>query len=198
MSFPAGFSFNGGNGDGVLSADDAAFAKFKLLVTNADGSTSVKTLAELGITQINLTAGATNIELSDGFVIAGQTTFTRADGTTGTVGDMKLAASDMGYRVEQVESVDGAGARTLIATAYESDGSKAYEIHSVTSADGFSITNRYDDNGDGVTNWIQSIVTVVGSDGSRTQTESNFAGNDMASAVLRSRTQTTTSADGTP
>ncbi|WP_041769204.1 DUF4214 domain-containing protein [Pseudovibrio sp. FO-BEG1] len=184
------------NGDGVLSADDAAFAKFKLLVTNPDGSTSVKTLTELGITQINLTADATNIELSDGSVIAGQTTFTRADGTTGTVGDMKLAASDMGYRVEQVESVDGSGARTLIATAYESDGSKAYEIHSVTSADGLSITNRYDDNGDGVTNRIQSIVTVVGSDGSRTQTESNFAGSDMASAVLRSRTQTTTSADG--
>ncbi|WP_245008838.1 calcium-binding protein [Pseudovibrio brasiliensis] len=184
------------NGDGVLSAEDAAFAKFKLLVTNPDGSTSVKTLTELGITQINLTADATNIELSDGSVIAGQTTFTRADGTTGTVGDMKLAASDMGYRVDQVESVDGAGARTLIATAYESDGSKAYEIHSLTSADGLVLTNRYDDNGDGVTNRIQSIVTVVGSDGSRTQTESNFAGSDMASAVLRSRTQTTTSADG--
>ncbi|KZK97222.1 Bifunctional hemolysin/adenylate cyclase precursor [Pseudovibrio sp. Ad5] len=184
------------NGDGVLSAEDAAFAKFKLLVTNADGSTSVKTLTELGITQINLTADATNIELSDGSVIAGQTTFTWSDGTTGTVGDMKLAASDMGYRVEQVESIDGAGARTLIATAYESDGSKAYEIHSVTDADGLVLTNRYDDNGDGVTNRIQSIVTVVGSDGSRTQTESNFAGSDIASAVLRSRIQTTTSADG--
>ncbi|WP_063291633.1 DUF4214 domain-containing protein, partial [Pseudovibrio sp. Ad5] len=184
------------NGDGVLSAEDAAFAKFKLLVTNADGSTSVKTLTELGITQINLTADASNIELSDGSVIAGQTTFTWSDGTTGTVGDMKLAASDMGYRVEQMESVDGAGARTLIATAYESDGSKAYEIHSVTSADGLVLTNRYDDNGDGVTNRIQSIVTVVGSDGSRTQTESNFAGSDIASAVLRSRIQTTTSADG--
>ncbi|WP_057461214.1 FG-GAP-like repeat-containing protein [Pseudovibrio sp. POLY-S9] len=184
------------NGDGVLSAEDAAFAKFKLLVTNPDGSTSVKTLTELGITQINLTADASNIELSDGSVIAGQSTFTWSDGTTGTVGDMKLAASDMGYRVEQVESVDGAGARTLIATAYETDGSKAFEIHSVTSADGLVLTNRYDDNGDGVTNRIQSIVTVVGSDGSRTQTESNFAGSDMASAVLRSRTQTTTSADG--
>ncbi|WP_208860676.1 DUF4214 domain-containing protein, partial [Pseudovibrio ascidiaceicola] len=184
------------NGDGVLSAEDAGFAKFKLLVTNADGSTSVKTLTELGITQINLTADATNIELSDGSVIAGQTTFTRADGTTGTVGDMKLAAESQGYRVEQVESIDGAGARTLITTAYESDGSKAYEIHSVTSADGLVLTNRYDDNGDGVTNRIQTIVTVVGSDSSRTQTESNFAGSDIASAVLRSRIQTTTSADG--
>ncbi|WP_208979658.1 DUF4214 domain-containing protein, partial [Pseudovibrio axinellae] len=184
------------NGDGVLSAEDEAFAQFKVLVTNADGSTSVKTLSELGITEINLTADASNIELSDGSVIAGQTTFTRADGTTGTVGDMKLAAESQGYRVEQVEGIDGAGARTLITTAYESDGSKAYEIHSVTSADGLVLTNRYDDNGDGVTNRIQSIVTVVGSDGSRTQTESNFAGSDMASAVLRSRIQTTTSADG--
>ena len=76
------------NGDGKLSAADAEFAKFKVLVTNADGSTTVKTLAELGITEINLTANAVNIALPDGSVITGQTTFTRGDGTTG----MQLAA----------------------------------------------------------------------------------------------------------
>ncbi|MES0872388.1 DUF4214 domain-containing protein, partial [Pseudovibrio sp. SCP19] len=184
------------NGDGVLSADDAAFAKFKLLVTNPDGSTSVKTLTELGITQINLTADATNIELSDGSVITGQTTFTRADGSTGTVGDMRLAAEDQGYRVEQFESVDGAGTRSLTATAYTASGAKAYEIVSQTSSDGLSISNRYDDNGDGVTDRIQTLVTVIESDGSRTQTESNFAGSDMASAVLQARIVTTFSADG--
>lgn len=38
------------NGDGVLNDSDAAFADFKLMVTNADGSTSVMTLTEAGIT----------------------------------------------------------------------------------------------------------------------------------------------------
>jgi hypothetical protein len=41
------------NGDGKLTAADAAFAQFKVLVPNADGSTTVMTLAQLGITEIN-------------------------------------------------------------------------------------------------------------------------------------------------
>jgi hypothetical protein len=54
------------NGDSVLDAGDTDFAKFKVMVTLADGSTVSKTLAELGITEIDLTADASRIELSDG------------------------------------------------------------------------------------------------------------------------------------
>jgi hypothetical protein len=54
------------NGDGKLSAADTEFAKFKVLVTNADGSTTVMTLAALGITEINLTANAVNVGMPDG------------------------------------------------------------------------------------------------------------------------------------
>jgi hypothetical protein len=86
------------NGDGKLTAADADFAKFKVLVTNADGSTTVMTLAQLGITEINLTANAVNIELPDGTVITGQTTFTRSNGTTGTVANTTLTADAVGYR----------------------------------------------------------------------------------------------------
>jgi hypothetical protein len=78
------------NGDGKLTAADAAFAQFKVLVTNADGSTTAQTLAQLGIIEINLTADATRIVLPDGSVITGQTTFTRASGTTGTVANTTL------------------------------------------------------------------------------------------------------------
>jgi hypothetical protein len=74
-----------------LTAADAEFAKFKVLVTNADGSTTVMTLAQLGITAINLTADATNIVLPDGSVNTGQTVFTRANGTTGTVANTGYA-----------------------------------------------------------------------------------------------------------
>ncbi|MEM5585968.1 calcium-binding protein [Roseibium sp. AS2] len=183
------------NGDGVLNAGDADFGKFKVLVTNADGSTTSKTLAELGITEIDLTADASQIELSDGSVITGKTTFTRSDGTTGTVGDMLLASEAEGHRVTQVESIDGTGARTVTITAYATDGGKAYEIHSVTSADGLSIVTRYDDDGDGTVDRIQTIETVVNGDGSRTETESNLSGSDQASAILTSREVTTKSAD---
>lgn len=67
---------------------DESYATFA--VTNADGSTSVKTLAQLGITEINLRADVTHITLPDGSVITGQTTFTKGDGTTGTVANTSL------------------------------------------------------------------------------------------------------------
>jgi hypothetical protein len=66
------------NGDGKLTGLDTEFAKFKVLVTNADGTTTVQTLTQLGITEINLTADTTHIELPDGSLITGQTTFTQA------------------------------------------------------------------------------------------------------------------------
>lgn len=46
------------NGDGKLTSADAAFAQFKMLVANADGSTMVKMLTQLGITEISLTEDA--------------------------------------------------------------------------------------------------------------------------------------------
>jgi hypothetical protein len=48
-------------GDGVFDAADTEFANFKILVTNADGSTTAQTLAQLNIASIDLTADATNI-----------------------------------------------------------------------------------------------------------------------------------------
>ena len=80
------------NGDGKLISADAAFARFKVLVTNADGPATVRTLAQLGITEINLTEDATRIELADGSVIEGQTTYKKSDGTTGTVARTALMA----------------------------------------------------------------------------------------------------------
>ena len=92
------------NGDGKLNSADADFAKFKVLVTKADGSTEVKTLADLNITEIDLTGDATQIELPDGSLITGQTTFKRGDGTTGTVADATLASEAVCYRVDEVVS----------------------------------------------------------------------------------------------
>ena len=136
--------------DGVLDASDAEFANFKVLVTDTDGSTEAKTLAQLNITSINLTADATHIELPDGSMITGQTTFTYTDGSTGKVATATLMAEAQGYRVEQIVSVDGSGTRTVETTAYAASGDVAYALTSVTTADGSSITNTWDFNGDEV------------------------------------------------
>ncbi len=50
--------------------------------------------------------------------------------------------------------------------------------------------------GDAVTDRLQTVMTVVNGDGSRTETLVNKLGNSAASAVLANRTVTTTSADG--
>ncbi|WP_298922493.1 DUF4214 domain-containing protein, partial [uncultured Roseobacter sp.] len=184
------------NDDGVLDASDARFADFKVLVTNADGSTESKTLAELGITSINLTADTTRIELPDGSMITGQTTFTRADGSTGTVANATLVAEAQGYRVEQDESTLANGDRQVINTAYAANGDVAYVITSVTSPDGASVTNSYDDNGDGVVDRLQVITTVADGSGNKTETAVNKAGSNAATAFLVNRVVTTTSADG--
>jgi len=58
--------------DGSLDAGDTGFSSFKLMVTNADGTTSVETLAQAGIASINLTADQTQQSLPDGSSIDGE------------------------------------------------------------------------------------------------------------------------------
>ena len=60
------------NGDGKLTSADAEFAKFKVLVTKADGGSEVKTLAQLNITEIDLGGDATRTLLPNGSMITGQ------------------------------------------------------------------------------------------------------------------------------
>jgi hypothetical protein len=73
---------------------DARWSSFRIVVSNADGTTSIKTLAEQGavaggqpkrrkktfIQSINLAADETRIVLPDGSTITGQTTFARGNG----------------------------------------------------------------------------------------------------------------------
>ena len=183
------------NGDGKLTAADTDFAKFKVMVTNANGTTTVQTLTQLGITEINLTADTTQITLPDGSQITGQTTFTRGNGTTGTVANTTLISEAEGHRVVQTTSTDGNGNAVVVSTGYGAGGAVAFVITSVTSPTGALVTNSYDTNGDGVTDRIQTVTTVVNGNGSRTETLINKAGALAATAVLLDRTVTTTSAD---
>ena len=84
------------NDDGMVSALDAGWSKLKIWVdANMDAASSdgeVKTLEEMGITSIGLQrtlTGADGSITSDSFASA-TSTFTRADGTTGTSYDVTL------------------------------------------------------------------------------------------------------------
>jgi hypothetical protein len=137
------------NHDGKLNAGDLHWDDFRIMVTNADGTTSLKTLAELGIALIELTSDNKGATLEDGSRIIGQAAFTRTDGTTGQAADVLLLSESQGYAL-----------RTAIAH----------------NADGLSKTISTDADGDGVIDLIQTDVTVVNAGGGRTQTLTNQNG----------------------
>jgi Ca2+-binding RTX toxin-like protein len=84
------------NNDGVLNANDARFSELKVWVdANGNGTTEageLKTLAEVGISEINLRGR--NIDgtakVGDNVLIS-TSTFTRTNGTIGTLGNAALA-----------------------------------------------------------------------------------------------------------
>jgi len=187
------------NGDGKLDwsdldeNDEPILANFKVLETNADGSFTARTLDvdDLNITSIDLTADATNIELPDGSVITGQTTFTMGDDEY-TLADTTLVSEVASYRIEESDPTIVDGVRTHTQTGYGADGTIIFVIESKTAIDGSSVTNSYDDNGDGVVDRVQTIVTVTNGDGSKTRTVTNKTGSDFATGVLDNRTETIT------
>ncbi len=183
------------NGDGKLTAADDGWANFKVMVTQADGSLVAQTLDDLNIVEIDLTGNATQIELPDGSVITGTTTFTIEDPntlvqTTHTLGELTLQSEAMGYDVEQVETTNGAGDRVQTTTAYAADGSIALTIESTVAPDGSLTTNRYDDDGDGVVDRVQTIA-VTPITGGTEKVQELYRGSDIATGILLEATKTT-------
>ncbi len=179
------------NHDGVLDAGDSAWSSFRVLVTNADGTTTLKTLAEAGVASINLQANAYSQTLADGSSIEGQTTFTRTDGTTGIAATARFASEGVDYRVQQTITPNGDGSKTISNSAYSLSGALAETITTTTSADGRTRTVMSDWDGDGVVDQTQTDVTTVAA-GVKTRTVTDVAG----TGILLSKTTTTTSADG--
>ena len=78
------------NHDGTLNASDSSWNDFRIMVTNADGTTTLETLAQAGVTSINLTRTPTARRSRTAPSIDGETTFTRSNGTHGHGGDGDL------------------------------------------------------------------------------------------------------------
>lgn len=174
------------NGNGKLDAGDAQWSKFRV-----DVNGQLVTLDSLGITSIDLTPKGSGQTFSDGSAITGTTTFTRADGTTGTVGDAKLANEDAAYIVKtsSTTKADSSVEKTILA--YNADGSLAFRNIVTTSADGKSVQTQFDDDGNGTFDRSQTNVLIVDASGVQTKTVSNF----KADGSLADRTITVTSAD---
>ena len=172
------------NGDGVFNASDAKLAQFKVIVTNAEGSTTALTMAQAGITSINLKPDTTDITYSDGSAITGQTTFTKSDGSTGTVATTTLSTDANGYAVKTLTSTDGSCTVTLTNTGTNADGSVASVDTSVATSTGASRTLTYDDNGDGVIDRRQPITKSTEVSGNVTElwTNSNGGGIKLSAA----------------
>ncbi|WP_125900888.1 beta strand repeat-containing protein [Methylobacterium indicum] len=179
------------NHNGALDTGDAKFSQFKVMVTNADGTTTLKSLADAGVASLNLKADKTGRVFSDGSTIDGQATFTRTDGTTGTAATVSLAFDAAGQTVKSTTTKNTDGSTTLDNRTYDPSGEVTGEIVSTTSADGLTRTTKFDTGGDGVFENVQTVRTAANGDGSRTETLSNATAN----GILRDRTTTTTSAD---
>ncbi|WP_200384611.1 putative Ig domain-containing protein [Rhodocyclus tenuis] len=90
------------NGDGILDAHDPAFAELKLWRdTSQDGqagSGELTSLADAGIVSLNLAHSLKNKGLANGNVLAREGSFTRADGSTGGMGEFRLATDTFNTR----------------------------------------------------------------------------------------------------
>ncbi|WP_261338516.1 hypothetical protein [Rhizobium leguminosarum] len=174
------------NSNGKLDAGDAQWSKFRV-----DVNGQLVTLDSLGITSIDLTPKGSGQTFSDGSAVTGTTTFTRADGTTGTVGDATLANDDAAYIVKttSITKADNSVEKTIFA--YNKGGSVAFRNVVTTSVDGKSVQTQFDDDGNGTFDRSQTNVLTVGADGVQTKTVSNF----NADGSLSDRTTTVTSAD---
>ena len=76
------------------------------------------------------------------------------------------------------------GNRVVINTAFGLDGAIAHISKSVTSTTGLSITNSFDNNGDGVWDQLQTVITTVNA-GTRTETVTNSNGGGIRSFIIK-------------
>ncbi|PUE50443.1 hypothetical protein B9Z47_01375 [Limnohabitans sp. 2KL-1] len=91
------------NGDGVLDAADAKFAEFAVWQdANQNGVSDageVRSLADVGVTSIDLSSDGVTNSPAEGVTEAGRTTAQLADGREMLVADAEFAYSDLSYRV---------------------------------------------------------------------------------------------------
>lgn len=181
------------NNNGKLDAGDDDWSLFKVVVTNADRTTTLEMLGDLDIVEIGLVSNNHERAYGDGSQVLGEAEFKRTDGSTGIVADTKLSYEAEGFVVTRTVTNNLDGSTTITNVAARVDGSIASRTVSTTSADGNSRSTRFDDDGDGVDDRVVNETRVVAGDSSVTETRADY---DGSGNVLIRRQVTTTSADG--
>ena len=157
------------NGDGHVDTTQAT-------VRNPDGSMAA------AVTDVT-----SNGTLRDKTVVT-----TSADGLSTTTQRDTTGAGTFNQTQTDVTVLNTDGSSTETITDFNADGSLRDKSIQTTSADGLSTTTQSDVCGAGSFNHSLTDVTVLNTDGSRTETISDF----NADGSLKDRTVTTTSADG--
>jgi len=107
------------NLDGVIDAKDTAFGSLKLWVDNGNGITDqgeLKSLAAAGITSISLDAQSST-SVNNGNLIGLMGSYTTADGSTHTMGDVWFSVDASGQRTfDLAKLADHAGTVDLSST----------------------------------------------------------------------------------
>ncbi|WP_210327727.1 calcium-binding protein [Aminobacter carboxidus] len=142
------------NGNGKLDAGDARWNDFKVMV---DGQ--LVTLASLGIISIDLTPTGSGQRFDDGSAVTGTTTYTKSDGSTGTVGDAVLVSDANGYVIKRTTTNNADASTTVAIDGYDKEGQIAFRNSILTSADGLTKTTKFDDDGNGT--WDRSQVETL-------------------------------------
>ena len=100
------------NADGLIDANDAAFAELKLWQDrNQDGvsqADELLSLAGAGITSLNLANTLKNQNLGNGNSLAREGDYTHADGSTGAMGEVNVAINTLDTRFSQAIAVSDA------------------------------------------------------------------------------------------
>ena len=104
------------NGDGIVSAADAAFQTLRVWQDlNQDGisqTNELRTLEELGIQSLDVAYKDVNKNLGNGNTLAQQGSYTKKDGTTAQAGDLLLAADNLYSRFKDKVELTAEQAKT--------------------------------------------------------------------------------------
>ncbi|MQB11572.1 hypothetical protein DXT96_17155 [Agrobacterium sp. ICMP 6402] len=157
------------NRNGKLDAGDTRWNAFKVSING-----QLKSLKELGIASIDLTPKGSGQSFSDGSAIVGTTTFTRSDGSTGMVGDAILANDQNDYKISRSTTKNADGTSSELIVGYAKDGNVAFRNLVGKSANGSTVTTKFDDDGDGIFERSQSKFVSIEISGNRIETVKNF------------------------
>ena len=182
------------NGNGLLDAGDDQYSQFVIWQdANQDGisqAEELKTLAERGITSVNLTLTLTGAAPGQGEnIIYATTDFVRSDGTAGTAGDVFLTydpTPDEGLAAPIIFDFDNDGAAltglSTSGTYFDMNGDGATERTGwIAAGDAFLALDR---NGNGQIDSIDEISFIGDKAGAKSDLEGLTAYDSNGDGVL--------------